>query len=109
MKEIKAIIRPARLDDVRNALRLTAGFPGMTVSKVEGCSSPTRHQPANIKEDLINYSPKIKIEIVVEDEYAKVLHDVIVRVGSTRHIGDGIVWVTHVESFDYLWKPQAAV
>ena len=108
MKEIKAIIRPARLDEVRDALRAVSGFPGMTVSKVEGCSSPTRHRPSSIKEDLMNYSPKVRIEIVVEDEFAQALHDVIVRVGTTRHVGDGIVWVTNVESFSYLWKPEAA-
>jgi nitrogen regulatory protein P-II 1 len=105
MKEIKAIIRPNRLTDVREALRHVPGFPGMTVSKVEGCSSPTRNPPMNHKEELLDYSPKVRVEIVVEDEFVDPLKAAIVRAGTTRHVGDGVVWVTQVESVDYLWKP----
>jgi nitrogen regulatory protein P-II 1 len=105
MKEIKAIIRPNRLGDVREALRHVPGFPGMTVSKVEGCSSPTRNPPTNHKEELLDYSPKVRVEIVVDDEFVDPLRAAIVRAGTTRHVGDGVVWVTHVESFDYLWMP----
>jgi len=105
MKEIKAIIRPARLDDVSEALRVTPGFPGMTVTQVEGCSSPLRHQPQGHKEELLDYSPKVKIELIVEDQYALALYNTIKQIGATNHIGDGIVWMIPVDSFDYIWQP----
>ncbi|MES2024007.1 MAG: P-II family nitrogen regulator [Pseudomonadota bacterium] len=107
MKEIKAIIRPARLDDVREALGLVVGFPGMTITQVEGCSSPARHQPHNLKEELLDYSPKVRIDIVVDDQYAQAVYDTIKSVGSTKHIGDGIVWITTVDQFDYIWQPES--
>lgn len=105
MKEIKAIIRPARLDDVSEALRNAPGFPGMTITQVEGRTSPARHQPQNHKEELIDFSPKVRIEIVVDDTYANDLYDLIKQLSATGNIGDGIVWMTHVEQFDYMWKP----
>ncbi|WP_293779880.1 P-II family nitrogen regulator [uncultured Oxalicibacterium sp.] len=105
MKEIKAIIRPERLDEISQALRNMPGFPGMTVTEVKGRSAPIRHQPQNIDEELLDYSPKIRIDIVAEDDHARTLYETIRQLGSTRHIGDGIVWMTHVEAFDYIWHP----
>lgn len=83
MKEIKAIIRPARLDDVSCSLR-----------------------PHGHKEELLDYSPKVRIELVVEDQYASGLYDTIKQIGATNHVGDGIVWMTSVDSFDYIWQPE---
>ncbi|GGI21363.1 P-II family nitrogen regulator [Oxalicibacterium faecigallinarum] len=105
MKEIKAIIRPARLEDVSEALRVMPGFPGMTITQVEGCSSPLRHQPQGHKEELLDYSPKVRIELIVDDQYALSLYDTIKQMSSTNHVGDGIVWMTAVERFDYIWQP----
>jgi len=45
------------------------------------------------------------VEIVADDEHVDALRAAVVQAGTTRHVGDGIVWVTPVESFDYLWKP----
>ena len=59
MKEIKAVIRPNKLADLRDALVVLPGFPGMTVTKVEGCSAPARNFPGNLKEELIDFTPKI--------------------------------------------------
>ncbi len=108
MKAINAIIRPVRLDDVRDALRHVPGFPGMTVSKVEGCSAPSRHHPHSLKEELLDYSPKIRIEMVADDSYVSALYETVKRVGTTGQVGDGLVWVTPVEAFDYLWQPDQA-
>jgi nitrogen regulatory protein P-II 1 len=105
MKEIKAVIRPVRLDDVREALRHVPGFPGMTIGKVDGCSSPARHTPHGIREELLDYSPKVRIEMVVQDEYVDALCAVLKRVAATGHVGDGLIWVTQVASFDYIWNP----
>jgi nitrogen regulatory protein P-II 1 len=107
MKEIKAIIRPVRLDDVREALGLVEGFPGMTITQVEGCSSPARHQPQGIKEELLDYSPKVRIDLIVDDQYAPAIYATIKRVASTKHIGDGIVWMNTIEQFDYIWQPES--
>ncbi|RQO32906.1 transcriptional regulator [Herminiimonas sp. KBW02] len=107
MKEIKAIIRPVRLDDVREALGQVTGFPGMTITQVEGCSSPARHQPQSHKEELLDYSPKVRIDIVIDDQYALAVYETIKSAASTKHIGDGILWMNTIEQFDYIWQPQA--
>ena len=72
MKEIKAIIRPNKLSALRDALVALPDFPGMTVSKVEGCSAPSRHVTRQrIKDELTDYSPKVRIEIVAPDAVAE--------------------------------------
>ena len=74
MKEIKAIIRPNKLSALRDALVALPGFPGMTVTKVEGCSAPSRHVARQrIKDELTDYSPKMRIEIVAPDDVAEVI------------------------------------
>lgn len=105
MKEIKAIIRPNKLASLRDALVALPGFPGMTVSKVEGCSAPTRHLVHhNIKEQLTDYSPKVRIEIVAPDEVAQAIFDRITEVAKTGHYGDGLVWITEVEQAAFIFK-----
>ncbi len=108
MKEIKAVIRPGKLAALREVLRHVAGFPGMTVSKAEGCSAPSRHLPHNIKEELTDFTPKIRVEIVADDTVAPVLFDHIVNIANTGHIGDGIVWMTGVERASFVHKTTDA-
>ncbi len=106
MKEIKAVIRPNKLAALREALIVMPGFPGMTVSKVEGCSAPLRHVPARvrIKDELTDYSPKVRIEIVAPDEVAGEIFQRISEVAQTGHYGDGLVWITHVEQAAFIFK-----
>lgn len=106
MKEIKAVIRPNKLAALRDALVAVPGFPGMTVSKVEGCSAPSRHVPARtrIKEALTDYTAKIRIEIVAPDDVAEVLFQRITEVAQTGHYGDGLVWVTEVQRAAFIFK-----
>lgn len=105
MKEIKAVIRPAKLNALRDALRDIPGFPGMTVIKAEGCSAPSRHGPSHsIREELTDYTPKVRIEIVAPDELADAIVDRVVAVAATGHIGDGLVWVTTVERAMFVFK-----
>lgn len=104
MKEIKAVIRPNKLSALRDALRAVPGFPGMTIGKAEGCSAPARHLPHNIKEELTDFTPKIRIEIVADDELATVLFDCIVNVAQTGHIGDGLVWMVDIERAAFIHK-----
>jgi nitrogen regulatory protein P-II 1 len=104
MKEIKAIIRPAKLPLLREKLRSLAGFPGMTISKVEGCSAPTLHAPSNLKEELTDYTPKVRIEIVAPDDVCDSIVDTIVHNAQIGQIGDGLVWVTDIERAVFLYK-----
>ena len=106
MKEIKAIIRPNKLAALREALVVLPGFPGMTVSKVEGCSAPTRHVTTRqtIKEELTDYTPKVRIEIVAPDEVAETIFQRITDVAQTGHYGDGLVWITDIERAAFVFK-----
>lgn len=105
MKEIKAVIRPNKLASLRDALVALPGFPGMTVSKVEGCSAPNRHLvPHNIKEQLTDYTPKVRVEIVAPDDVAQVIFERITDVAQTGHFGDGLVWITEIEQAAFIFK-----
>jgi len=106
MKEIKAVIRPNKLASLREALIAMPGFPGMTVTRVEGCSAPSRHVPAKvkIKDELTDYTAKVRIEIVAPDEVAQALFERITDVAQTGHYGDGLVWMTDVERAAFVFK-----
>lgn len=104
MKEIKAVIRPNKLSALREALRSLPGFPGMTVSKAEGCSAPSRHSPHTIQEELTDFTPKVRVEIIADDEIAERIFDRIVAVAQTGHIGDGLVWTTEVGRAAFIHK-----
>lgn len=105
MKEIKAVIRPNKLAALRDALFLLPGFPGMTVTKAEGCSAPSRHLVRHsIKEELTDYSPKVRIEIVVPDEDAEAIFKCISDVAQTGHYGDGLVWMTDIIKATFVFK-----
>jgi len=97
MKEIKAVIQPHRLPKIRSALRNIKGFPGMTVSKVDGCGHHLAKPAHGIREELTDYSPKVHIEMVAPDSLVEGILQILVEVGHTGQVGDGIVWVTPVE------------
>ncbi|MEZ0231441.1 MAG: P-II family nitrogen regulator [Methylophilaceae bacterium] len=97
MKEIKAVVQPHRLPKIRSALRNIKGFPGMTVSKVDGCGHHMAKPVLGVREELTDYSPKVRIEIVAPEEMVEGLLQILVEVGHTGHVGDGIVWVTPAE------------
>jgi nitrogen regulatory protein P-II 1 len=99
MKEIKAVVQPHRLPKIRSALRNIKAFPGMTVTKVEGCGHHVAKPSAGIREELTDYSPKVRIEMVTPDELVEGVLQILVEVGKTGQVGDGIVWVTPVERF----------
>ncbi len=102
--EVKAVIRPNKLAALRTALLETPGFPGMTVTKVEGCSAPSRTSKSNIKDELTDYSAKVKIEIVCNDEVAPIFMDRIVAICQTGQVGDGVVWCTQVPKAFFIAK-----
>lgn len=104
MMEVKAVIRPNKLAALRTALLETPGFPGMTVTKVEGCSAPSRTSKSNIKDELTDYAAKVKIEIVCNDEVAPIFMDRIVAICQTGQVGDGVVWCTQVPKAFFIAK-----
>lgn len=105
MKEIKAILRPNRLPVLREKLMLMPTFPGMTVSKAEGCSARSAlYATRPPKDDLADYVPKVRIEIVAPDDVADEIVDLIIKVGQTGQVGDGLVWMTEVSRAAFLFK-----
>lgn len=108
MKEIRAVIRPQRLPRLREVLRAVPGFPGMTISKAVGCGATARHVPSTIKEELTDFTDKVRIEIVAPDEIADALVECIVQVASTGQTGDGLVWVTDIQRAVFIRKTVGA-
>ena len=98
MKLITAVIKPHRWEDVREALE-TFGVTGMTVSEVSGYGRQKGHTEVYRGAEYdIALVPKIRIEIVVDDEDAEDVVGIVVKTAQTGRIGDGKVWVTTVES-----------
>ncbi len=96
-KEIKAVIQPQRLAKIRSAFKNIKDFPGMTVTKVEGCGHHLTKPSQGIHDDLSDYTPKVRIEMVVPDHLVEGALQIIVECAHSGQIGDGIVWVTPVE------------
>lgn len=96
MKKIEAIIRPFKLDDVKNALN-QAGVTGMTVSDVKGFGRQKGHAELyRGAEYVIDFLPKTKIEVVVGDELADKAISAIVDSARTGKLGDGKIFITDV-------------
>ena len=97
MKLITAIIKPFKLDDVKEALR-GAGVQGMTVSEVQGFGRQRGHTEVyRGAEYTVDFVPKVRVEILVDDGDAQSVTDAIVAAARTEKIGDGKVWVVPVE------------
>ena len=105
MKEIIAVIRPSRLNKVRDAFRTLVGFPGMSISHIEGCSSHKGAEESDtLKEELTDFTRKVRIEIVAPDEMVDEILRVIHQNAHTGQTGDGVLWVTEVKEFIRLCK-----
>lgn len=98
MKLITAVIKPFKLEDVKSALE-AFGIHGLTVSEASGFGRQKGHtevyRGAEYTVDLV---PKLRVEILVEDDDAGSVVDVIVKTAQTGRIGDGKVWVSPVDS-----------
>jgi nitrogen regulatory protein P-II 1 len=98
MKEIKAIIRPFRLLEVTEELHKIEGLPGVTVSEIKGFGkSRARNAQDKIVYEMVEFVPRIKLEVVVNDEMADDVVSVIQKVAHTGNTGDGKIFVIHVE------------
>ncbi|MBI5562207.1 MAG: P-II family nitrogen regulator [Deltaproteobacteria bacterium] len=97
MKKIEAIIKPFKLDEVKEALN-EIGIKGITVSEVKGFGRQKGHTELyRGTEYVVDFLPKIKMEIVVKEEFAAKVVETIVNTARTGRIGDGKVFVYPVE------------
>jgi nitrogen regulatory protein P-II 1 len=96
MKKIEAIIRPFKLDDVKEAL-LEEDIRGMTITEVRGYGRQKGHKETyRGSEYQIEFVPKIRIEIVVDDSVAEKVIDAILRTAKTGQVGDGKIFVSEI-------------
>jgi nitrogen regulatory protein PII len=97
VKKIEAIIRPHNLDQAHNAL-LEAGFAGLTVTEVRGYGRQKGHKETyRGAEYNIEFVPKLKIELVCEDERMETAIQTIIKTAKTGQVGDGKIFVLNVE------------
>jgi nitrogen regulatory protein P-II 1 len=98
MKQITAVIKPFKLDDVKAALEVL-GVQGLTVSEVQGFGRQRGHTEVyRGAEYTVDFVPKVRVDVVVSDDEVDKLVQAIVEAARTGKIGDGKVWVTPVES-----------
>ena len=97
MKLVTAIIKPFKLDDVKEALR-ALGVAGMTVSEVQGFGRQRGHTEVyRGTEYTVDFVPKVRLEVLTDDEEAQQVARTIVEAARTDKIGDGKVWLVPVE------------
>jgi nitrogen regulatory protein P-II 1 len=97
MKKIEAIIKPFKLDEVREALS-EIGVTGLTVSEVKGFGRQKGHTELyRGAEYVVDFLPKLKVEIVIADTILDSALDAIIKAARTGKIGDGKIFVTSVE------------
>lgn len=98
MKLVTAVIKPFKVDDVKSALE-TLGVHGLTISEVQGYGRQKGHTEVyRGAEYKVDFVPKIKIEVVVDDEMVEELVTALIGSAQTGKIGDGKVWVVPVEA-----------
>jgi nitrogen regulatory protein P-II 1 len=97
VKKIEAVIKPFKLDEVKDALN-EAGIMGITVTEVKGFGRQKGHTELyRGAEYVIDFLPKVKIEVVVRDEMVPGVVAAIEKAARTGRIGDGKIFVSHVE------------
>ena len=97
MKKIEAIIKPFKLDEVKAALN-DVGVQGMTISEIKGYGRQKGHKETyRGTEYMIEFVPKIKIEVAVADQQAQKVIETIMRTAKTGSIGDGKIFITDLK------------
>mgnify|MGYP006266243015 CR=1 FL=1 len=97
MKKVEAIIKPFKLDEVREALT-ELGISGMTASEVKGFGRQKGHTELyRGAEYTVDFTPKVKLEIIVEDDRVDACIEAVIQAARTGKIGDGKIFVTPVE------------
>jgi len=97
MKKIEAVVKPFKLDEVREALS-AIGVTGLTVTEVKGCGRQKGHTELyRGAEYVVDFLPKVKVEVVVADRLLEAAIEAIIKAARTGKIGDGKIFVTSVE------------
>jgi nitrogen regulatory protein P-II 1 len=97
MKKIEAIIKPFKLEDVREALT-EVGITGMTAAEVQGFGRQKGHTELyRGAEYVVDFLPKVKVDLVVEDSQVELCIEAIIKASRTGKIGDGKIFVTTVD------------
>lgn len=98
MKKIEAIVRPAKVDDIREEL-VRLGVQGMTAIEVKGFGRQKGHKEIYRGSEYdINFQPKVKIEVVVDDNLEDKVVEAITKVAKTGQIGDGKIFVSTIDN-----------
>jgi nitrogen regulatory protein P-II 1 len=98
MKEIKAIIRPSRLLEVTEELHEIEGLPGVTISDIKGFGKGRARNAADkIVYEMVEFIPRIQLEVVVADEMVDEVINVIQKYAHTGNTGDGKIFVSTVD------------
>lgn len=98
MKKIEAIIKPYKIEEIKNSLT-EIGIHGMTVTYVEGFGAQGGHKEIyRTTEMAVSFIPKIKIEVVVDDEKVNSVTEAIIQHAKTGSIGDGKIFVYNIEN-----------
>jgi len=97
MKLITAVVKPFRLDEIKEALK-GAGITGITVTEVQGFGRQAGHTEVyRGTEYKVDFVPKVRLELVVEESEVDRIVEVIVNAARTDKIGDGKIWVSEVD------------
>ena len=106
MKKIEAIIKPFKLDELKEAFS-GLGLQGMTVSEVKGFGRQKGHKEVyRGAEYVVDFIPKVKIEIVANDDQIEKIIDTIIGAVKTGKIGDGKIFVVPVETVCRIWTGE---
>lgn len=97
MKLITVVVKPFKLDDVKEALK-AAGIAGMTVSEVQGFGRQAGHTEVyRGAEYQVDFVPKVRVEVLVDDNQVDGIVDAVTESARTGKIGDGKIWVTPID------------
>ena len=106
MKEIRAIVRPNRLQRLRDSLRAIPNFPGVTIFKAEGFTAPASVNKRTVKDELTDFTDKLMVCVLVENDMVEPVRRAIMEACHTGQIGDGLVWVIDIESMHRIRDQQ---
>jgi len=97
VKLVTALVKPFKLDEVKEALS-TLGLPGMTITEVKGFGRQRGHTEVyRGAEYTVEFVPKVRIELLTDDDSARRVADTILQAARTGQIGDGKVWISPVD------------
>jgi nitrogen regulatory protein P-II 1 len=98
MRLVTALVKPFKLDDVKDALK-TLGVPGITVTESKGFGRQRGHTEVyRGAEYTVEFVPKVRIEVLTDDDEAQRVADTIVEAARTGQIGDGKVWISSLDT-----------